>query len=113
MRAPDSSAASRASCGWNAAAMVVARETGGRGDRRTHLDLRLGGHAVRGRFNHFFRGRSEGESATTRLDPSRAMPRPGSTRDLLEGRIDESHPRELPPRDLGRPAASRRTRTRG
>ena len=63
---------------WNAMAMVVrANRVVGR-HRRPHLDVRLGGDAVRGRLQPFFRGK--GTTATATSSTSRGTPRRASTR---------------------------------
>ena len=89
---------------WNAAAMVV---------RANKAEEGIGGHIstfasaatlYEVGFNHFFRGRSEGESANDGdVIFFQGHAAPGIyARAYLEGRIDESHLEEFPPRDESR-----------
>ena len=63
---------------WNAAGDGGAREQGGRRHRRPHLDLRLGGDAVRSRLQSLLPRPRRAATATS--STSRATPRPASTR---------------------------------
>ena len=59
---------------WNAMAMVVRANRDHRRHRRPYFDVRLGRHAVRSGFNHFFRGRGEAATPAIRFT-SRGTPR--------------------------------------
>ena len=97
---------------WNALAMVVRANKARRGHRRPHLHLRVGRHAYEVGFNHFFRGKGDGHDGDIIYFQGHAAPGIYA-RAFLEGRLDETAARELPPRAEGRAAACRRIRTRG
>ena len=83
---------------WNAMAMVVRANRDSRRHRRPHLDLRLGGHAVRSRLQPLLPRHGRAATPATR-STSRATPSPGIyARAFLEGRLTEEQLRELPPR---------------
>ena len=75
---------------WNAAAMVVRANKAAEGHRRPHLDVRLGGDAVRSRLQPFLpRARRSGDGDVIFFQGHAA---PGIyARAYLEGRIDETH----------------------
>ena len=86
-------------------------QQGRRGHRRAHLDVRVGGHAVRSRLQSFL------PRPRQRRRRHHLLPGPRRARHL-RARVsrrpaDRARPRELPPRAARRAAACRRIRTRG
>ena len=79
-------------------AMVVAGQHAIRRHRRPHLDLRLGGHAVRSRLQPLLPRRGAPTTPATTFI-FRATPRPAFTPGLPRRPADRREPRELPPGD--------------
>ena len=97
---------------WNAMAMVV---------RANRIEDGIGGHIstfassatlYEVGFNHFFRGRDNGNEGDIVYFQGHASPGIYA-RAFLEGRLIAGAARELPPRAASRAAACRRIRTRG
>ena len=97
---------------WNALAMVVARQPRVGGHRRSHLDLRVGGHAVRGGLQPLLPRQGRRPRRRRRVLPGACVA--GHLRPRLpRGPLHRAAPPRLPARAAARAAACRRTRTRG
>ena len=77
---------------WNAMAMVVRANKQFRRDWRPHLDVCLGGHAVRSRLQSLLPRSWRDRATTATRSTSRDTPRPGMyARAFLEGRLTEEN----------------------
>ena len=94
---------------WNAMAMVVRANRAVGRHRRPHLDLRLGGDALRGRLQPLL-PRQGRRTATATSSTSRATPRPASTRARSSKAGCRREAAQLPPASWRRAAACRRIR---